>query len=175
MPTEAWCGRVRQVSARPVYQARGVFLSKSQRSKPLGLRAVERALGSLLSPKAQGSRRVRYQTLSHNEMIVALISTARSGGLHFHRRLVTRAPERPNIRNGDVWVLRWRRSIVEVLVVAATLALAFAATDTSGHVPLLLVAGVLVGASLILEPKVTVPRAAADIGPQLLQPPLAHA
>ena len=61
--------------------------------------------------------------------------------------------------------------IVEVLVVAAMFALVFAATDTSEEAPfMLLVAGVLVGAGLMLEPKVTAPRV-ADIGPQVLQPP----
>jgi hypothetical protein len=78
--------------------------------------------------------------------------------LHFHGRRITRAPERPTTRNGDARALRWQRLIVEVLVVAATFALAFAATDTSGHVPLLSVACALVGAGLIFEPKVTVPR-----------------
>ncbi len=129
MPTEARCGGVRQVSARPVHRATRVFLSESERLTPLGLSAVE-----------------------------ALIPTARSGDLHFHRRPITRAPERPTIKSGDAWALRWQRLIVEVLVVAATFALAFAATDTSGHGPLLSVAGALVGAGLIFEPKVTVPR-----------------
>lgn len=74
------------------------------------------------------------------------------------------------MNNGDAWVLHWRQVIVEVLVVAATFALVFAATDTPEEAPfMLLVAGALVGAGLMLEPKVTVPRA-ADIGPQLLQP-----
>jgi len=80
------------------------------------------------------------------------------------------------MENGDAWVLRWRRLIVEVLVVAATFALAFAATDTPGDIPfMLLVAAALVGAGLILEPKVMLPRAAAHIGTQSLQPPLTHA
>ena len=55
-----------------------------------------------------------------------------------------------------------------MLVVAATFALAFAATNTPGDVPfMLLVAGALVGAGLMLEPTVAAPRA-AEIGP----PPL---
>jgi hypothetical protein len=104
--------------------------------------------------------------LSYKEISAALIPTARSGGLHFNRRLVTRAL---HMENGDAWVLHWRQSIVEVLVVAATFALAFAATNTPGDVPfMLLVAGALVGTGLILEPRVTVPRP-GEIGPQPLR------
>src|SRR5262249_37943994 len=75
------------------------------------------------------------------------------------------------MNNGNAWVLHWRHVIVEVLVVAAAFALVLAATDTPEEVPfMLLVAGALVGAGLMPEPKVTAPRA-ADIGPQLLQLP----
>jgi hypothetical protein len=76
------------------------------------------------------------------------------------------------MKNERAWVLRWRRLIVDAFVVTATFALAFAAfaaTEAPGDVPLVLViAGALVGAGLIFEPRVTVP-SVGEIGPRPLR------
>ena len=63
-----------------------------------------------------------------------------------------------------------RRFIVDVLVGASTIAVALAAMATIGDIPyLLLIAGVLGGTGLMLEPKVAA-QPAADSGSRSLRP-----
>ena len=63
-----------------------------------------------------------------------------------------------------------RRFIVDVLVGASTIAVALAAITTIGDIPyLLLIAGVLGGTGLMLEPKVAA-QPAADSDSQSLRP-----
>ena len=63
-----------------------------------------------------------------------------------------------NDRNGsDVGPLRWRRFIVDLLIVCATLAVGAAAINpTADIIYVLSLLGALVGIGLILEPHVTV-------------------
>jgi hypothetical protein len=72
---------------------------------------------------------------------------------------------------GDAGVLHWRQFIVDALIGAAALAVAFAAASaTTGVVYMLLIPGVLVGIGLMLEPSVT-PEPTDDTGPQPLRVP----
>jgi len=83
------------------------------------------------------------------------------------------------MKNGDSgWSLQWRRFVVDVLIGASTVAVAFALIGALTDVPytlLLLVASMLVGIGLLVEPKGTA-RAASDIGPSPLgsAPPTEH-
>ena len=66
--------------------------------------------------------------------------------------------------NARLW--RWRRFIVDVLIGAATLAVAFAAIGTTTDVlSTLLISGALIGVGLMLEPNVE-SQPASDINPQ---------
>jgi len=69
---------------------------------------------------------------------------------------------------GNAW--HWRRFTVDVLIAAATVAVAFAATGATTEIPYtLLIAGTLIGIGLMLEPDVTA-QPAGDITPQPLRP-----
>ena len=68
---------------------------------------------------------------------------------------------------GDIRVRRWRQFIVEVLVGAATVAIAFAAIG--GTAEPILGAVALVGIALMLERAVPA-QSAGNIGPQPLRP-----
>ena len=60
----------------------------------------------------------------------------------------------------------WRRFVVDVLIGAATLVVAFSAMSAAAGVPyMLLLSGALVGIGLILEPSAAA-EAAGDIGAQ---------
>ena len=71
---------------------------------------------------------------------------------------------------GNAWFLHWRRSIVDVLIGAATVAVAFAAIGVTAEILMLLIAGALVGIGLMLEPNVAA-QTACDIAPQPLRRP----
>ena len=72
---------------------------------------------------------------------------------------------------GNAWVWHWRRFIVDVLIGAATVALAFAAIGVTAQILyVLLIAGVLVGIGLMLEPNVAA-QPACDVAPQPLRRP----
>ena len=74
---------------------------------------------------------------------------------------------------GNGWFWRWRRFIVDVLISASTVAVAFAAIGAAAnplYILLILGAIVLVGIGLMLEANVTA-QPAGDIGPQPLRPP----
>jgi hypothetical protein len=67
---------------------------------------------------------------------------------------------------GNGWALNWRRFSVDVLIVAATLAVAFAAINSMADVLyMLVIAGALVGTALMLERNVRA-QPAGDVGPQ---------
>ena len=78
------------------------------------------------------------------------------------------------MKNSDnEWPWHWRRFIVDVLIGASTVVVAFAAIGATADVPYMLLttgASALVGIGLMLEPNVTV-QPAYDIGPQPLRPP----
>jgi hypothetical protein len=76
------------------------------------------------------------------------------------------------LSSGHARGLYWRRFTVDVLIGAATSAVAFAAIeDPAGNIPyLLLLASALVGIGLLIEPNVTV-QSARDVAPQPLPPP----
>ena len=72
---------------------------------------------------------------------------------------------------GNAWVWHWQRSIVDVLIGAATVVVAFAATGATGQILyMLLIAGALVGIGLMLEPNVTA-QPARDIAKQPFRSP----
>ena len=61
--------------------------------------------------------------------------------------------------NDNARVLHWRQLLVDVLVCTAALAVAFAAIGSPDSVPsLLLIAGALIGAGLMLEPSIRAER-----------------
>jgi hypothetical protein len=68
----------------------------------------------------------------------------------------------------DIRFERWRQFIVEVLVGASTVAIAFAAIDATAE--LILAAAALVGIALMLERDVPAQSAGNNIGPQPLRP-----
>lgn len=61
-----------------------------------------------------------------------------------------------NKNGSNLWPLRWRRFIVDLLIVSATLAVGAAAIDPTADILYSLsLLGVLVGIGLMLEPHVT--------------------
>ena len=82
-------------------------------------------------------------------------SRGKTNGLHLSPDPITR--KRASMKTGgNAGLLRWRRFIVDVLIGAATLAVAVAAIGaTAGVLYMLLILGVVVGIGLMLEPNVT--------------------
>ena len=77
------------------------------------------------------------------------------------------------MKNGDnAWPLHWHRFILDVLIGASTVAVAFAAIGATADVRDLLILGAsaLIGIGLMLEPNAT-EQPASDIGPQPLRSP----
>jgi hypothetical protein len=76
------------------------------------------------------------------------------------------------MKSGDnAWVWQRRRFIVDVLIGAATVAVAFAAIGVTAQIlDMLLIAGALVGIGLMLEPNVAA-QPACDVAPQPLRRP----
>ena len=71
---------------------------------------------------------------------------------------------------GNAW--HWQRRIADVLIAAATVAVALAATGATTEISyMLLIAVTLIGIGLMLEPNVTA-QPAGDIAPQPLRPPM---
>jgi len=69
---------------------------------------------------------------------------------------------------GNAW--HWQQRIADVLIAAATVAVALAATGATTEISyMLLIAVTLIGIGLVLEPNVT-PQPAGDIGSQPLRP-----
>ena len=89
-----------------------------------------------------------------------------TGGLH---SCCQSRERRPSMENGDnAW--HWQQRIADVLIAAATVAVALAATGATTEISyMLLIAVTLIGIGLVLEPKVT-PQHAGDIAPQPLRP-----